>query len=222
MPEYNFLTKNLLRDAIKERAPRYLGGRLLDIGCGLKPYAELLEDIITEHVGVEHADTPHGLSRADRVGTVYELPAEDGEFDCALCTEVLEHVEEPARALAECARVLKPGAHALYTCPFIWHPHEEPRDFYRYTEHGLRYLLEQGGFDVVEISPLSGFWATFGQHLTYVVYRRHGGLLKCLRLVKALGWFLQRTAGWLDRHWRLEPWTSHYLAVARRRGDPSV
>jgi SAM-dependent methyltransferase len=84
---------------------------------------------------------------------------------------VLEHLEEPEAAIRECHRVLRPGGTAIYTVPFIWHLHEEPRDFFRYSKYGLRYLFEKVGFEIVELRALSGFWVTFGQLFVYNLYR---------------------------------------------------
>ena len=60
-------------------------GRLIDIGCGTKPYKDLLAPYVTEHIGVDHQNTLHDKSNIDRFGTAYRLPAKDGELDCALC-----------------------------------------------------------------------------------------------------------------------------------------
>jgi len=74
-----------------------------------KPYQDLLSPFLTDHIGVDHQGTLHDKSNIDRFGNAYNLPAEDEEFDCALCTAVLEHLEEPELALKECWRVLRHG-----------------------------------------------------------------------------------------------------------------
>jgi ubiquinone/menaquinone biosynthesis C-methylase UbiE len=168
MNNKNRLIFTIHNRALLESANKYLSGRLIDIGCGEKPYAEMLKPFVSEHIGVDHEGSLHDKSNMDRIGTAYEIPAEDGEFDSAICTAVLEHLEEPDKAIAECSRVLRPGGGvAIYTTVLFWHLHEEPRDFYRYTKYGLRYLFEKNGFEIVEIKPLSGFCVTFGQELVY-------------------------------------------------------
>ena len=129
----------------------------------------------------------------------------------------MEHLEEPERALRECHRVLKPGATAIYSVPFIWHLHEEPRDFYRFSKHGLRYLFEKSGFEIVELTALSGFWTTFGQLLVYRLHGFHRGVLRCVPVIPALGLAIQATSYLLDRVDRREEWTWMYLVVARKR-----
>lgn len=218
--EYKNILVNRIHDAaVLDHGKKYLHGRLIDIGCGTKPYAQRLSGYITEHVGVDHADSFHDLGDVNRIGTAYTLPADDASFDSALCTAVLEHLEEPAAAIRECHRVLKPGGCALYTVPFIWHLHEEPRDFYRYSKHGLRYLFEQAGFQIVELRALSGFWVTFGQLLVYKLYRFNRGLLRWLGIVPLAGFAVQGGAYLLDRIDRAEEWTWMYLVVARKHGE---
>ena len=128
----NLLVHHLHDVRLRDAAARNLHGRLVDIGCGTKPYADMFRASVDEHVGVDHEASPHDTSQLDLFGSAYEIPAPDASFDCAVSTAVLEHLEEPERALRECHRVLKPGAAAIYSVPFIWHIHEAPRDLYRF------------------------------------------------------------------------------------------
>jgi SAM-dependent methyltransferase len=214
----NWLIWRLIEPALEDRLGRYARGRLLDIGSGTKPYADLARPHVSEHVGLDHEKTLHDKREIDLVGTAYDIPAEDASYDTILCTDVLEHLEEPARALAEAHRVLRPGGFAIYTVPLFWHLHEEPRDFYRYTNHGLRYLFESAGFEVVEIQPLCGFVATFSQELVYWVWRfAPGNRLHPLRwLLLGFVFAIQRTAFWLNRFDTSEKFTAEYLAVVRK------
>jgi len=198
------------------QARLYFRGRLVDIGCGTKPYREALADLVTEHVGVDLPEGIHGEESVDIRGTAYQIPVASESFDSALCTAVLEHLEEPELALRECHRVLRPGGVAIYSVPLIWHVHEAPRDFYRYTEFGLRYLFEKAGFEIVELRPLSGFWLTFGVLLSYNVYRFNRGPLRRLGVIAAASLAIQGVALLLDRIDRTEQWTWMYIVAARR------
>jgi SAM-dependent methyltransferase len=82
---------------------------------------------------------------------------------------VLEHVPDPAAALAELRRMLRPGGTLWLTVPFVGELHEEPFDFYRYTPYGLRALAERAGLSDVEVEPLTGYFTTLAQ------LARHGG-----------------------------------------------
>jgi SAM-dependent methyltransferase len=211
------LVQGIFQRIFREKAQKYFSGRLIDIGCGTKPYKDLLAPYITEHIGIDHEETLHGKSNIDRFGTAYNLPAEDEEFDCALCTAVLEHLEEPELALKECYRVLKRGRGvAIYSVPFIWHLHEEPRDFYRFSKYGLKYLFEKAGFEIIEIKALSGFWVTFGQLFVYNIYRFNRGPLRIVPIIPALGLAIQGISYFLDKIDKTEQWTWMYMVVARK------
>jgi len=214
--------KNVLVHSIHNReliaaAKKYFSGRLIDIGCGNKPYAGLLKPFVSEHIGVDHSLTLHGTTNIDIMSSAYEIPVADESFDSALSTAVLEHLEEPERALRECHRVLKPGGVAVYSVPFIWHLHEDPRDFYRFSKYGLDYLFKKVGFEIIEIKALSGFWVTFGQLFVYNLYRLNRGPLRWFRIIDAVGLTLQGIAYLFDRFDRTEQWTWAYIVVARKK-----
>jgi len=215
--------KNLLINSIHNRIlsrfiASYFIGLLIDIGCGEKPYAEMAKPYVKLHIGVDHEETLHDKSNIDRFGTAYEIPAKDGEFDCALCTAVLEHLEEPDKAIKETNRVLREGGYAIYTVPLFWHLHEEPRDFYRYTKYGLKYLFEKNGFEIVELKPLSGFCVTFAQELIYYIWRfRIGGKLNPLWwIIPVISLFIQGICYLLNKIDRSEEFTWMYLVVAKK------
>ncbi len=212
----NVLVHWILQNELRCAGQKYIKGSLVDIGCGRKPYKDLFAPYVAEYIGIDHEGTTHDRANIDRFGTAYEIPADNSEFDSALCTAVLEHLEEPEFALRECYRVLKPGGVAIYTVPFIWHLHEEPRDFFRYSKYGLKYLFEKVGFEVIEIKALSGFWVTFGQLLVYNLYRLNRGPLRWLRVIAAAGLTVQAVAYVLDRFDKTEQWTWMYLVVARK------
>jgi SAM-dependent methyltransferase len=212
----NILINYILERALEGFAAAFVQGHLIDIGCGAKPYKDLLSLYVTEHIGVDHQETLHDKSNIDRFGTAYNLPAVDEEFDCAICTAVLEHLEEPEIALKECWRVLKPEGVAIYSVPFIWHLHEEPRDFYRFSKYGLKYLFEKVGFRLIEIKALSGFWVTFGQLFVYNIYRFNKGPLRFIPIIPAIGLIIQCISYFLDKIDKTEQWTWMYLVVARK------
>ncbi len=213
----NILINQIHDRQLKQYASKYLSGRLIDIGCGTKPYKDLLAPYITGHIGIDHEETLHDKSNIDRFGTAYDLPAEDGEFDSAICTAVLEHLEEPELALKECHRILKRGGVVIYSVPFIWHLHEEPRDFYRFSKYGLKYLFEKVGFEIIEIKALSGFWVTFGQLFVYNIYRFNRGPLKFIPIIPALGLTIQGISYLLDKFDKTEQWTWMYMVVTRKK-----
>lgn len=127
-------------------------GRLLDAGCGNRPYAAWYEPLAGETVAFDAAPA-EGI---DLVGFVDRIPLAPGRFDTVLCTEVLEHATDAEQAAAELFRVLRPGGHALITIPYLYPTHEAPYDFRRFTHFGLRDLLERHGFEVLSVQAKGG------------------------------------------------------------------
>ena len=138
---------------------RELSGDLLDVGCGTAPYDAYLGHVRSKR----NCDYNPRRGTVDFVSSAVALPIKECSFDSILCTEVLEHVPNPHATWREFHRVLRPGGRVLLATPMWWPSHEQPFDFYRYPEHGLRYLAEQNGFQVLELMPRGGVWALWGQ-----------------------------------------------------------
>ena len=133
------------------------GARVLDAGAGEAPYRELF--VHCDYVTSDWAKSPHaGARHADIVASLDALPLHEGSFDAVLCTEVLEHVANPSSVLRELYRVLAPGGRLWLTVPFAAALHEEPYDYYRYTRHALRALLEDTGFEEVTVDALGRYF----------------------------------------------------------------
>lgn len=215
----NFLVYSISNKSLKKYVKQYAQGKLLDIGCGSKQYESMISPFVTEYIGLDHEDTLHDKSKIDLFGTAYNIPVDDNYFDTVLCTAVLEHLEEPDNAIEEAYRVLKADRYAIYTVPFFWHLHEEPRDFYRFTKYGLKYLFEKNGFEIEELKPLSGFWVTFGQEFVNYLWRfRVGGKFNPLWwIIPIIGAFVQCTSYFLDKIDYSEGFTWMYLVVARKK-----
>lgn len=131
------------------RVAPQLSGRLLDVGCGTKPYKHLFN--VESYTGLE-IDTTLNREKKD-VDVFYDgtrFPFENHTFDAVLCNQVLEHVFNPDEFLQQINRVLKPGAKAIITVPFAWDEHEQPYDYARYSSFGLKSLLEKAGFEMIE------------------------------------------------------------------------
>jgi SAM-dependent methyltransferase len=101
--------------------------------------------------------------------SLLELPFPSESFDCVASDQVLEHVAgDPATAVAESFRVLKPGGIAAHTTCFINPIHLHPHDYWRFTPAGLRLLcaghgrvLLAGGWGNPYVWPLVGLGLRF-------------------------------------------------------------
>lgn len=116
-----------------------LSGRILDDGCGLGTYLEAFEPYSAHRFGleVEIERAVRALPRAEGIVQALgeQLPFSDDSFDCVLSNEVLEHVTDDRRALAEMVRVTRPGGRILIFCPNRWYPVEQHGVFWRGRYH---------------------------------------------------------------------------------------
>ena len=137
-------------------------GRFIDLGCGSAPFWVAVVGQVTRYDGVDLWPRSTRATLAGDVQSLTMLP--DAIYDSAICIEVLEHVPEPAKAVATIARILKPGGVVVISVPHLSRLHDLPHDYYRYTEYGLRYLLAQAGLEVTSIQPKGGL-------LTFLVHQ---------------------------------------------------
>jgi SAM-dependent methyltransferase len=115
--------------------------RTLDIGAQNGPYAPHFPRRVA-------LDIQRGIG-VQVIGDAQALGICDASFDVVLCTEVLEHLPEPQRAIDEIYRVLVPGGQLLLTTRFLFPIHDAPHDYFRFTKYGLRHLLRR--FEIIEL-----------------------------------------------------------------------
>jgi len=165
-----------IHDSLRLAAP-YAQGRLLDVGCGVKPYQRFFAPYVSRYVGVEYGATfsltedSNAMGRPDFLYDGTDLPFADASFDTVLSVSVLEHTPDPQRLFAEMARVLAPGGTMIQLVPFSFRLHEEPHDYYRFTPHALRHLCGLHGLEVIRIGAHGSLWSVVCQKLmTYLVF----------------------------------------------------
>lgn len=180
------------------------------------PHRPVFMQYVAQYVGLDVRDTEYDVSGVDLFGSATDIPADDGSFDVVLSTSNLEHVEEPAAALREWARVLEPGGVAVVSVPLFWHLHDEPRDFYRYTKFGLEYLFKQAGFEIDRLEPIGTFWTVAATMASYHAFKYHRGPLRWFRLIFLLTGFFQLVGFVLEKIDRSEKWACLYLVVAHK------
>jgi SAM-dependent methyltransferase len=145
------------------------GSDVLDAGAGNAPYRELFAHC--RYVTADWSSSPHeGAARVDIQASLDDLPVADGSFQAVLNTQVIEHVAEPTRVAAELFRVLRPGGRLWLTAPLVWPLHEEPYDYWRFTSHGLRRVLEAAGFEVERLDPRGGYFSVLATLLAGARY----------------------------------------------------
>jgi SAM-dependent methyltransferase len=134
-----------------------LKGKLMDFGCGLKPYEAMFT--VDEYVGVDYkGDGPtYSHHKVDVFYDGHTLPFEDDHFDSIFSSEVFEHVFNLPEIMKELHRVLKPGGLILVSCPFAFGEHEAPADYARYTSFAIKSLFTSHGFEVVHYEKTGSF-----------------------------------------------------------------
>jgi SAM-dependent methyltransferase len=136
----------------REAHERYGRYRLLDVGCGAKPYYPFFEPYVREYVGV---DPVH--PGAEVRGTVEDIPVSAAGYDVVLCTQVLEHCADPDLAVRELRRVTAPGGRVLASTHGVMVYHPSPEDLWRWTHAGLERLFERNGeWAKVTVTPNAG------------------------------------------------------------------
>jgi ArsR family transcriptional regulator len=138
-----------------------------DLGCGTGQTSEALAPFVARVIAVDRSgemlqSARRRLKEAPNVevrqGALEELPIADGELDAALMMLVLHHVPDPAAALAESARVLRPGSR-IVICDMLPHEHEEYKQqmghvWLGFSEAQMSRLLGAAGYTRVRVVPL--------------------------------------------------------------------
>ncbi|TLY33099.1 MAG: methyltransferase domain-containing protein, partial [Ignavibacteria bacterium] len=120
-------------------------------------------------------------------------------YDTVFCNQVLEHVSSPENALREIHRILKPHGVLILAAPHLSRLHEEPHDYYRYTQHGFGFLLKKAGFSDIRTTTAGGLLSFFFHQVSTVFLSVVWGI----PVVSALCFFLNKiilvkSVVWLD------------------------
>jgi SAM-dependent methyltransferase len=167
--------------------------RILDVGCGVKPYYPFFEQVASEYIGVDVVENP----AAELLGSVEALPVEDASFDVVLCTQVLEHCDDPVQAVRELRRVTRPGGRVLASTHGVQVYHPSPVDYWRWTHEGLRRLFETSAdWSSVSVEPAAGTASALAMLLgTFFEIA-----LRRTVLARPPVWALNRLGSGLDAH----------------------
>ena len=155
-----------IEDALAEFAQGVRAGdRVLDAGAGEGRHSKYFP--AARYCGVDLAvgDAGWNYGGLDAIADLDALPFRDGAFAACINIVTLEHVRQPHRVLRELALALRPGGRLLLVVPHEWEVHQAPHDYFRYTLHGVAYLLEQAGLEKIEIRPVGGYFRLLARRL---------------------------------------------------------
>jgi SAM-dependent methyltransferase len=217
-----FLKRYLLffETSIEDALARYSSGlapgaRVLDAGAGERRHASYFERQRYTAVDLAVGDAAWDYGKLDAVGDLTALPFREGTFQACINIVTLEHIREPGCALREMERTLAAGGTLLLIVPHEWEVHQSPHDYFRYTRHGVAYLLNQAGFTDYKIDPVGGYFRLCSRRL-----------LNGLQFFPGL-WFFAAALflvppalilPWFDRLDRDRNFTLGYVCLARKRG----
>ena len=202
MADRTYLNTVMLENSLRLCAP-YVRGRLLDVGCGQRPYEKTFFGAAAQYIG---ADYQSDRSRPDVVCSATALPFPENDFDTVACTEVLEHVAEPLVALNEMRRVLKPGGYLILSTPMYWPRHDLPYDFFRYPYDGLLHLVKTSGLELTRLFNRGRSYAFVGQVIQHVQPLTS----------RAISWGINRFFLSCDRRLKHDDLTMGWTVLARK------
>jgi SAM-dependent methyltransferase len=213
----SLLTQCLDRDTLPI-VRTHARGSCLDAGAGRSPWRPRLEALGLRVVSLDIEARGAGVDIVADLQCMPEL--ESASFDTVVCTQVLEHLPRPSAAIAEIARVLRPGGVLILSAPHLSMLHELPHDYFRFTAEGLRAMLETQGFSVETKRASGGLVAFVGHALSLALLTTLGSvpglraLTFSLNQVLLIGLF-----GLLDRVLGLRSLFPCNIIVAARRRD---
>ncbi len=139
--------------------------KILDLGCGRKPYLSYFVHPQL-YIGVDE-----NSQLADVIAVAENLPVRSSYFDVVLCTQVLEHVEETKKVLKEIRRVLEVNGRLVLSTHGFWIEEHEPTDYWRWTFQGLRKILGECGFSVIKHASMEPIISLFQMMLLFIPQR---------------------------------------------------
>ena len=161
-------------------------GTLLDLGCGASPYLYLLSPQF-EYTGIDHFDAASfGYNTKVLKFDGINIPFADNSIGTIICTEVLEHTQQPQELVDDMFRVLQKEGTAFITVPWSARFHYIPYDYYRFTPYMLKIIFKK--FPEIEILPRGTDLTVISSKIILVFVRQFTGNL--LRMLIALPFVL--------------------------------
>jgi SAM-dependent methyltransferase len=191
------LIVNLIASLYQTALQEHASGRLLDLGCGNVPLYAAYRDFVTDITCVDWDNSLHKNEYLDHSADLSQpLAFDDGAFDTIILSDVLEHIPVPLELCQEISRMLVPGGKLIMSVPFYYWLHEQPHDFYRYTEYALRRFMDLSGMQVIYLTPAGGALEVVSDILSKISLRYlKGGRFVAATLQRITQWFLSTAVG---------------------------
>jgi len=172
-----FIEKHSILQSIKFLLDKYnkelQNKKLLDIGCGSKPYESFFKKLDIIYKGIDLKEFSKNLSFELNKPDFYfhknykkdfKMPQfKNDSYDIITAFQILEHHEKPELFFSEAGRILKKGGYLIISSPFIWELHEEPNDFQRLTHYKIQKLCGENSMVILETIRRGGILSTLSQ-----------------------------------------------------------
>ncbi|MBK8443139.1 MAG: methyltransferase domain-containing protein [Sphingobacteriales bacterium] len=165
---------------------------LVDVGAGKSPYYPWFKNYLQEYVAIDVEGALPAQENRPMVRQISafaeKLPLPNDYADIILSNQVLEHVIDPVQAVQEKFRILKSGGIYIGSVPHLSPVHLEPYDFRRFTDLGVKQLLENAGFINIKIEGSGGIYTAIALILSmdWMLSKRKDGKEQKFSAVRAL------------------------------------
>tara|TARA_B100001063_G_C16763556_1_gene557332 strand:- start:1996 stop:2613 length:618 start_codon:yes stop_codon:yes gene_type:complete len=156
--KFELFQKKLLRyesNKILKNYCKFASGRILNIGSGND--SDKTGNLYRNYFGKnsDYTTLEYEEGQSDLVADIQNMPiVKDKIFDCVFCIWVLEHVEKVDSAIKEISRILDHEGKLIFAVPLNVDYHGYPRDFWRFSESDIKYLLIKHNFRLIDIKKI--------------------------------------------------------------------
>lgn len=202
-----YLQFSAISDDVKANA-KEAKGILLDIGSGMAPYEPFFKPYIKKYIKMDGFYYKNGQS--DLIGDGMNIPIKSNSVDTVLCTQVLEHVQYPQKAINEIQRILKPNGVCILTTHMANPLHGLPHDYFRFTKYAFTSVLFKN-FKSVRVKENGGALLSISQFICWGISEKLPKIIATPIIV-----FINLTIKPLDKIMFNEMFTTNYIVIARK------
>jgi len=147
----------------------------------MKPYYKIFNSRVRRYIGLDYKESINAEDleiaqsknrKPDIWGDAIFLPLKSDSVDTVFSSMVLEYINEPDIFIKEISRALKPKGKLILSTLQAYPVHHEKFDFFRFTKHGIKYLLGKNNLEIVSLKYNGRFFVHIGEMIVHYVNRR--------------------------------------------------
>lgn len=202
-----YLQLSAISEDIKTNA-KEAKGILLDIGSGISPYEPFFKHYVKKYIKLDGFYYKDGKSNI--IGNAINLPIKNNSIDTIFCSQVLEHLQCPQKAIDEIRRVLKPNGVCILTTHMANPLHGLPHDYFRFTKYAFTAVLFKN-FKSIKVKENGGALLSVSQFICWGISEK---LPKIISL--PIITLINLTIKPLDKIMFNEMFTTNYIVIAKK------